>query len=110
MAALGYGGSSFKRRNSDHRHGFAIFYKDNRATLVSECPIPFPQGEVEGVENPGVMLVLDVEVGEEQQRVCVATTHIPCSDTQCGLKRLGQVMALLAAARVLVEDNWSMPF
>ena len=29
-----------------------------------ECPIPFPQGVVEGVDVPGVMLVLDVRVGK----------------------------------------------
>ncbi|KAF9943730.1 hypothetical protein BGZ72_003467, partial [Mortierella alpina] len=110
MVALGYGGSSFRRRNPDYQHGFAIFYNDNRATLISECPIPFPQGEVGGVENPGVMLILEVEVGEDKQRVCVATTHIPCSDSQGGLRRLGQVMALLAAARALIEDTWTMPF
>jgi len=49
-------------------------------------------------------------VGEEVQRVCVATTHIPCSDSQQGLKKVGQVMALLAAARALLEKDQSMPF
>ena len=49
-------------------------------------------------------------LGEDKQRVCVATTHIPSSDSQGGLRRLGQVMALLAAARALIEDTWTMPF
>ncbi|KAF9947764.1 Protein angel 2 [Mortierella alpina] len=110
MVALGYGGNLFKKRNTAVEHGFCIFYKSNRATLISECPIPFPQGDVEGVDNPGVMLVLEIDVGVEKQRVCVATTHIPCADNRGGLRKMGQVMALLAAARALVENNWSMPF
>ncbi|KAF9947476.1 Glucose-repressible alcohol dehydrogenase transcriptional effector [Mortierella alpina] len=80
------------------------------ATLVSDCPIPFPQGVVKGAEVPGVMLVLDVKVGQNLQRVCVATTHIPCNDSQGGLKRVGQVMALLSAAADLLRRNPYMAF
>ncbi|KAF9286288.1 Protein angel 2 [Mortierella alpina] len=110
MVALGYNGKVFKKRNVSVEHGFSMFYKESKATLVSDCTIPFPQGTVEGVDNPGIMLVLEVKVGQEKQRVCVATTHIPCSDCQGGLKKVGQVMALLSAARALMEKNWSMPF
>ncbi|KAF9949188.1 hypothetical protein BGZ72_008994 [Mortierella alpina] len=56
------------------------------------------------------MLVLDVEVGEGVQRVCVATTHIPCKDSQDGLKRVGQLMALLSAAAELLKKNHSVVF
>ncbi|KAG9319750.1 hypothetical protein KVV02_003200 [Mortierella alpina] len=108
MVALGYGGKVFKKRNTRFEHGMAIFYKLDRVKVIRDCPIPFPQGKVEGVENPGIMLLL--EVGAEEQRVCVATTHIPCNDSQGGLRKVGQVMALLSAARALMEKNWSMPF
>ncbi|KAF9981544.1 hypothetical protein BGZ75_007110 [Mortierella antarctica] len=108
MVALGYGGKVFKKRNTRFEHGMAIFYKLDRVKVIRDCPIPFPQGKVEGVENPGIMLLL--EVGEEKQRVCVATTHIPCNDSQGGLRKVGQVMAVLSAARALMKKNWSMPF
>ncbi|KAF9957203.1 hypothetical protein BGZ72_002084 [Mortierella alpina] len=56
------------------------------------------------------MLMLDVEVGEEQQRVCVATTHIPCGDSQGGLRKMGQVMALISAAIAEFRKHPSMVF
>src|SRR5690349_4822967 len=49
-------------------------------------------------------------VGKQLQRVCVATTHIPCKDCQGGLKRVGQVMALLSAAAALLKKNSEMVF
>ncbi|KAF9944270.1 Protein angel 2, partial [Mortierella alpina] len=110
MVALGYDGKAFRRRNPEYQHGFGIFYKTHRATFVFDIPIPFPQGVVEGVDVPGVMLVLDVKVGRNLQRVCVATTHVPCSDNQGGLKRVGQIMALLSAAANLLKKNHQMVF
>ncbi|CAO3566088.1 unnamed protein product [Mortierella alpina] len=109
MVALGYGGSFFHRRNLDYQHGFGIFYKSHRVASANECPIPFPQGAVEGVDVPGVMLVLDIKA-PSLQRVCVATTHIPCYDNQGGLRRVGQVMALLSAAANLLKKNHQMVF
>ncbi|KAF9943897.1 hypothetical protein BGZ70_005303, partial [Mortierella alpina] len=110
MEALGYAGKVFRKRANHVEHGMAMFYKLDRIKFIRDCPIPFPQGKVEGVDCPGIMLVLEVKVGEELQRVCVATTHIPCKDSQQGLRKVGQVMALLAAARALLEKNQSMPF
>ncbi|KAF9945087.1 hypothetical protein BGZ72_001673, partial [Mortierella alpina] len=53
--------SVFKKRRSDMKYGFAIFHQNDRTTLVRECPIPCPQREVvRGIEDAGVMLVLDV--------------------------------------------------
>ncbi|CAO3574157.1 unnamed protein product [Mortierella alpina] len=110
MLVLGYDGRAFRRRNRSCEHGFGIFFKSHLATLVSDCPISFPQGVVQGADVPGVMLVLDVKVGQHLQRVCVATTHIPCNDCQGGLKRVGQVMALLSAAADLLQRNPGMVF
>ncbi|KAF9573975.1 hypothetical protein EC968_007661 [Mortierella alpina] len=108
MVALGYGGHIFKKRAEHIEHGMAIFFKDARVTKMVDCPIPFPQGKIGGEHNPGIMLMLDVKVGEEVQRVCVATTHIPCNDSQYGLKKVGQVTALLAAAKALIQRNQPM--
>ena len=47
-------------------------------------------------------------LGEGVQRVCVATTHIPCKDSQGGLRRVGQLMALLSAAAELLKKNHNM--
>ena len=49
-------------------------------------------------------------LGKGVQRVCVATTHIPCKDSQGGLRRVGQVMAVLSAAADLLKRNWGMVF
>ncbi|KAG9321233.1 hypothetical protein KVV02_008153 [Mortierella alpina] len=93
MIALGYDGHIFKTRNNAVEHGFAILYKNNRATFVSDCPIPFPQGIVEGVDHPGIMLVFDAEV---------ATARL--------VSEYGPGMALLSAAKALIEKNRSMAF
>ncbi|KAF9277099.1 hypothetical protein BGZ68_009528, partial [Mortierella alpina] len=106
MADLGYK-KVFRKRNTEVEHGFAIFY---RARLIRDCHIPFPQGVVEGVDSPGVMVVLEMALGKKLQRVCVATTHIPCKDCQGGLRRVGQVMALLSAAADLLKKNSEMVF
>ncbi|KAF9943825.1 hypothetical protein BGZ70_005379, partial [Mortierella alpina] len=60
-----------------------------RAIFVIDCPIPFPQGVVEGVDVPGVKLVRNV---------------------QGGLREVGQVMALLSAAANLLKKNHQMVF
>ncbi|KAF9949189.1 hypothetical protein BGZ72_008995 [Mortierella alpina] len=110
MLGLGYNGKVFRRRNIDYEHGMAIFFRTSRATLVRDIPIPFPQGIVEGADAPGVMLLLDITVGEGVQRVCMATTHVPCSNGQGGLKKVGQLMALLSAAADLLKKNHDVVF
>ncbi|KAF9947322.1 hypothetical protein BGZ70_002736 [Mortierella alpina] len=108
MFFLGYEGN---QKNPTSEHGFAIFIRSickDAATLVSDCPIPFPQGVVQGVDVPGVTLVLDINV--ELQRVCVATAHIPSSDSQGGLRKVGQIMALLPAATDLLRKDQEMVF
>ncbi|KAF9570952.1 Protein angel 2 [Mortierella alpina] len=101
--------STFKKRKSTLDHGFAIFYRTERTTLVRECPIPCPQREVvQGIEDAGVMLVLDVAEGAKTRRVCVGTTHI-VSDGNQGFRKLGQIVALISTAEALMKEDPCMP-
>lgn len=47
-------------------------------------------------------------IGDEMRRVCVATTHIVCNDIK-GFKKLGQIMAMISAAKVVMRRDPSIP-
>ncbi|KAF9946733.1 hypothetical protein BGZ72_011196 [Mortierella alpina] len=106
MTRLGYA-SVFRKRRSDLTHGMAIFWRDERMELVRDCPIPWPVAAE--IDHPGIMLVLEVEHGAKKLPICVATTHIVNSDRE-GLRKMGQLVAIMAAAETLLRRDPMMPF
>ncbi|KAF9930856.1 hypothetical protein BGZ67_005596 [Mortierella alpina] len=108
MDDLGYRGV-YSKRHSSLAHGFAVFYRIARITVVKALLVPCPQKVIiRGIEHAGLLLVLDVTNERKAQRVCVATTHIVCSYDR-GFKKIGQLMAILSAAKVLMRKDPSMP-
>ena len=109
-----------------------------RVELVGSYAVPCPEKEIlEEIDHAGLLLVLDVADGRrglvlvsltvthkcsithrcsilytaiegKVQRVCVGTTHVVCTHAR-GFRKLGQMMALLSAAKVLMKRNVSMP-
>ncbi|KAF9271552.1 hypothetical protein BGZ68_003380, partial [Mortierella alpina] len=53
-------------------------------------------------------MVLDIADEGKVQRVCVGTTHLVCTHLR-GFKKLGQLVALTSAAKVLMRRNPGMP-
>ncbi|KAF9949117.1 Protein angel 2, partial [Mortierella alpina] len=108
MATFGYAGV-FQKRRWDLAYGFAIFLKKARVTLVRECPVPCPQGElVRDIDHAGLMLVVKVAGTPGPRRMCVATTHI-LNGEDIGWRRLGQLMSIMAAAEIQLRQHPRMP-
>ncbi|CAO3574917.1 unnamed protein product [Mortierella alpina] len=109
MAVYGYAGV-FQKRRRDLPHGFAIFLKKARVTLVRECPVPCPQGQlVNNIDHAGLLLVVKVAGTPGPRRMCVATTHI-LNGEDIGWRRLGQLMSIMAAAEIQLRHHPRMPF
>ncbi|KAF9956569.1 hypothetical protein BGZ72_002673 [Mortierella alpina] len=90
-------------------HGFAVYYRIERVELVKSYAVPCPEKEIlEEIDHAGLLVVLDVADEGKVQRVCVGTTHVVCSHAR-GFRKLGQIMALLSAAKVLMRRDPSMP-
>ncbi|KAF9963090.1 hypothetical protein BGZ70_007634 [Mortierella alpina] len=88
MDRLGYG-SAYQRRLQTDMQGFAVYYKTDRITLVHAYDVPCPQKDIIcGIENAGLLAVLDVADG---------------------FRKLGQIMALLSAAKVMMKRDPAMP-
>ncbi|KAF9274497.1 hypothetical protein BGZ68_000635 [Mortierella alpina] len=88
--------------------GSQYFIRD-RITLIHSYAVPCPDGTIiDGIDCAGLVVVLDIAEGDEVRRVCVATTHIVCTSLR-GFKKLGQIMAVLSAAKVLLRRNLAMP-
>ncbi|KAF9944419.1 hypothetical protein BGZ72_002406, partial [Mortierella alpina] len=92
MKRLGYA-SVFQKRRHGLIHGVAIFWLVERLTLVRDCPVPHPNHVLTaGIDNPGVMLVLEFAKGLKARRICVATAHIRNGEDQ-ELRKLSQVVS-----------------
>ncbi|KAF9274972.1 Protein angel 2 [Mortierella alpina] len=108
MKHLGYK-SIHQKRQRKHEHGFAVFFKNERITLVGSYAVPCLNSEiVNGIDSAGLLVVLDVTDEGKVQRVCVGTTHLVCNHTR-GFKKLSQLVALTSAANVLMKRNPGMP-
>ncbi|KAF9937754.1 hypothetical protein BGZ67_000910 [Mortierella alpina] len=107
MGHLGYRGVHAKR-HSNFAHGFAVFYRTRRITVVKIHYVPCPDKVVvSGIEYAGLLLVLDIADEGKVRRVCVGTTHIVCSQTR-GFRKLGQLMSIISAAKVMMRRDPSM--
>ncbi|CAO3574929.1 unnamed protein product [Mortierella alpina] len=108
MAASGYAGV-FQKRGRDLPYGCDIL-KKARVTPVRECPVPCPQGQlVKDIDHAGVLLVVKVAGTPGPRRMCVATTHI-LNDEDTGLRKLGQLVSIMAAAEIQLRGDSRMPF
>ncbi|KAF9966726.1 Protein angel 2 [Mortierella alpina] len=54
--------------------------------------------------------VFFVREGAKEERVCIATTHVPIQDNQGGLRKLGLLMALMSAAETQLRQHQSTVF
>ncbi|KAG9325324.1 hypothetical protein KVV02_006964 [Mortierella alpina] len=108
MDGLGYKGV-YSKRQSRFAHGIAMFYRISRVMVIKALSVPCPKKPIlRGIEQAGLLLVLDVVNERKVQRVCVATTHIVCSHDR-GFKKIGQVLAIISAAKAVMRKDPSMP-
>ncbi|KAF9956456.1 hypothetical protein BGZ72_002780 [Mortierella alpina] len=108
MEELGYS-SVYKKRSGRLNHGFAIFYLKARVKLIQDCPVPNPEGATgQRIDHAGILLIFEIAEGQRKQRVCVGTTHIVCDDSK-GFRKLGQIVALLSAAKAQMRWSPAMP-
>ncbi|KAF9967961.1 hypothetical protein BGZ70_007499 [Mortierella alpina] len=108
MARLGYEGRHETRRAA-LAHGVAVFFRTARINLVQAYSVPCPERVIlSGIEHVGLLVVLEVADEGVVRRMCVGTTHIVCNHSQ-GFRKLGQIMALLSAAKVMMKRDPAMP-
>ncbi|KAF9938987.1 Protein angel 2 [Mortierella alpina] len=107
MGGLGYKGV-YSKRQSSFAHGFAVFYRIGRITVVKALPVPCPEKVIlSEIEHAGLLLVLDFAYEGKVRRVCVGTTHLVCNRTR-GFRKLGQLMALISAAKAMMKKDPTM--
>ncbi|KAF9277440.1 hypothetical protein BGZ68_009299 [Mortierella alpina] len=105
MKELGYDGF-FQKRHDELKHGCALFYRRIKVALVYRSHVFCDWIEIP--QFAGVLGIFDIDLGHEKRYVCVGTTHLVHSGNRNFIK-LGQVLALTAAAEALIKRNPSIP-
>ncbi|KAF9958728.1 Protein angel 2 [Mortierella alpina] len=106
MKELGYDGF-FQKRHDVLKHGCALFYRRVKVALVYRSHVCCDWFETP--QFAGVLGIFDIDLGREKRYVCIGTTHLVHSGSK-NIVKLGQVLALTAAAEALIKRNPSIPF
>ncbi|KAG9325834.1 hypothetical protein KVV02_006828 [Mortierella alpina] len=102
MGALGYSGV-FK--NDGPTSGTAWRYSTEKVEVIALSP---SETIIQGVDNAGVTLVLEVSLGRKKRQVCAGTTHI-LNGCDTYLRKLGQLVSIMAAAEIQPKKDPAVP-
>ncbi|KAG0195228.1 hypothetical protein BGX28_001919, partial [Mortierella sp. GBA30] len=68
------------------------------------------EGEtITGVQNAGILMLFEIQLGAKSRLICVGTTHLVCKDNR-GFTQLGQLVKLVSEAQVQMKRDPCTPF
>ncbi|KAG0195605.1 hypothetical protein BGX28_001004, partial [Mortierella sp. GBA30] len=108
MDKLGFAGQ-FQKRHLDQEFGCAIFYRRQNVKMAAIIDTRLDEGEtITGVQNAGILMLFEIQVGPKSRLICVGTTHLVCNDSR-GFTQLGQLVKLVSEAQVQMKRDPCTP-